>query len=288
MSNKVYKIITDRILAQLDKGTIPWQKVWKEYEPNANFLTKKPYRGCNVLLTAFHEYSSRYFLTYNQCKQLGGNVKRGETGFPILFWNFVKKEENGTKRSIPFMRYYTVFNIDQCEGCEKINEEKAKDETIRKQFQNEKCDEIIAKYTKTTGIKIKTAPHGISGARYYLNGDYIEIQDKKYFNSVEEYYASLFHEMVHSTGHKDRCNREMKQDQEKYSKEELVAEIGAAFLCNLCGIDTEQTMDNSAGYIDFYKNLLKGDNKIIVQASSRAQKAVDFVLGIKHETNEDE
>lgn len=290
MSKKVYQIVTDRIIKQLEKGTVPWQKVWREYDPSCNFLTKKPYRGCNVLLTSFHEFNSNYFLTYKQCKELGGTVKKGESGLPILFWNFVEKKDGDNKtKKIPFLRYYTVFNIDQCEGGKKIEEEKKRNEKIARKFQNDKCDKIINDFVEKTGIKIKQAPYGVSGARYYPKLDYIEVQDKKYFNSVEEYYTTLFHEMVHSTGHESRCNRKMEQETEKYSKEELIAEIGAAFLSNICGINTEKTMDNSAGYIDFYKNLLKGDNEIIVKASSKAQKAVDYILNYKPEVlNEDD
>ncbi len=236
---KVYELITNRILEQLDKGIVPWKKPWKTQIPK-NLITKKKYKGVNILMLSFTDYGSPYWLTCKQAKDLGGYVKPGEKGIPVVYWNFIKiKDENledsedETEKTIPFLRYYTVFNAQQCENIS-IPEDKEIDFN-----QIEECEKTIIAMPEKPYIK-----YGISKACYIPSMDTIKMPNENSFYSGEEYYSTLFHELIHSTGHIKRLNRKSINDitsfgGEDYSKEELIAEIGASFLCCMSGIENK-------------------------------------------------
>ena len=287
----VYQIITDKVVTLLEQGTVPWQKPWKGGAAGApkNAVSKKPYRGVNVFMLAvtaeFAGYDSPYWITYKQAQELGGNVRKGEKATLVVFWKFIDKEttdETGKKHveQIPFLRYYNVFNACQCENI--TIPDAPIDETPDLDFSPiEVCENVIGNFAKSPPIY-----HEGSGNRAYYKptADEVYMPKRENFHSVAEYYSVLFHEVTHSTGHKSRLDRH-KDDQAwapfgscDYSKEELVAEMGAAFLCGMCDIENE-TIDSSAAYIEGWLRKLKNDKKLVVHAAAQAQKATDYILG---------
>lgn len=272
--SKVYEIVTEKIVSKLKEGVVPWRKPWDEM-PAVNWKSQKPYRGVNTLLLEPGEYA-----TFNQVKKAGGHVKKGEKSHLVVFWKMVEvedeeSEEGGETKTIPLLRYYNVFNIKtQCEGIESKRAEER-----REQDPLEEGEKIKRGYKDSP--QVSEAP---GRASYNPSEDTIRIPEKEDFSKVEEYYSTLFHEMVHSTGHETRLNRkEVTKKQiafgdEDYSREELVAEIGAAMLCGVCGIENE-TIENSASYIQAWIERLENNKKMVVWAASRAQKAADYIRG---------
>ncbi len=280
----VYEIITNKIIDQLDKGVVPWKKTWKGsmYEPKN--IRGTGYRGVNRLLLAFSEYDSPYWMTYKQAQGLGGQVRKGEKATPVTFWSFIEKEvtKNGEtkKKKIGFLRYYSCFNLEQIDG---IPEEKLKKFEIVPEHDHDsikEAEEIIASYKDIPEIK-KGKPS------YRPMEDTIQMPDINSFETSENYYSVLFHEANHSTGSEKKLNRDgiVKFDgfsTEQYSKEELVAEIGACFLNSHCGIEAEN-FDNNLAYLQNWKSKLEDNPKLIISASSQAQKSVDYILGIEND-----
>lgn len=296
MSQKVYEIITDRIAKTLEAGTVPWHKPWKVAgQPDCNLVSGKPYRGINVWLTLAStlefSFTSPYWLTFKQCQGLGGRVKKGEKGTPIVFWNFkeiVEEAKDGNEakvKKIPMARYYTVFNADQCEGLEKHI---PKPEWEGKPFNPiAEAEKIVAGYQGKPAIT-----EGGARACYSPSRDTVTMPPRQAFDSPAEWYSTLFHELTHSTGHASRLAREGVVENhffgdEAYSKEELIAEMGAAFLSGMAGIENA-TVNNSAAYIAHWLKALKNDPKLIIQAASAAQKAADLILGISFAKQEEE
>jgi len=263
----VYEIITERIMKKLEQGEIPWKRPWNSC-PAVNWKTQKPYRGINAILLDPGEYA-----TWNQIKEAGGHVKKGAKSHIVTFWKLIEVEKDGEIEEIPLLRYYLVFNIMDCEGIESKREEVLFDHNPI-----EEAEKIIEGYPDAPEITF--AP---GRAFYRPSDDIISIPEKSDFEQVEEYYSTIFHEMVHSTGHKKRLGRNgvtklSAFGSHEYSKEELVAEIGAAMLCGLAGIEQE-TLDNSAAYVQGWLKKLEGDSKFIVSAASQAQKAADYIAG---------
>lgn len=282
MANKVYEIVTDRIIKDLEKGKIPWHKPWNAGPAGmpANLVSKKNYRGINTWLLAFTPYASPYFVTYRQAKQLGGHVKKGEKGWMVTFFKMldVDKENPNTGEiesgRIPFLRYYTVFNVEQCEGIDYPKPEPQIDfEPIGR------AQEIVEAMPQRPEIT-----HNEPRAYYSPNEDRVNMPAAELFKAPQSYYSTLFHELTHSTGHENRLDRHRHENcdhmfsSDSYSKEELTAEMGAAFLCAECKIETEDTRDDTQAYINNWIDRLKNDPKFVVQAASKAQKAADFIL----------
>lgn len=276
----VYDQITERIIAMLEKGTVPWRKPWKAKGGfPRNLVSGKPYRGINTFLLHAMNYESPYWLTYRQALELGGNVRKGEKSCPVVFWKRLAIEEKETHEmeKIPLMRFYSVFNAAQCDGLKDIpsTPETATAAPTRP-------GEIIALMPQRPEIK-----YGMARACYSLGSDCIEMPDRARFDSDGHFYSTLYHEAIHSTGAKSRLNRPTLTESagfgsDPYCKEELIAEMGAAFLCGQAGIE-ETTLENSAAYIQNWLEQLKNDKKLIVQAAAQGQKAADFILGVKHE-----
>lgn len=272
MSN-VYEIITDRILSLLSKGVVPWRKPWRTEVPR-NLISGKPYRGVNVLLLGSSPYPSPYWLTFNQAKSLKGSVKKGERGTPVIFWKITDEEDEDGKRSKGFiLRYYTVFNVMQCEGIA-VPPLTAP----RKVEPIASCEEVISSYFLPPRVE-----HGGSRAFYSPAEDRVVVPFREAFSSVEEFYSTLFHELAHSTGHPARLGRKALLDHSgfashAYSFEELVAEITSAFLAAEAGISAS-VIDNSASYIAHWSKVLKSEPKWMVLAASQASKAADMIMG---------
>jgi len=275
-NQELYQSITDRIVAQLEKGNCIWKKSWTGGIPT-NFASKKAYRGVNVLLLGLAGFSSNYWLTFNQANKLGGHVKKGSKSTVIIYWNFlVKKQQqaNGevVDKKIPMLKYYRVFNIDQIDGL-KIDEPKG---NVSVKDKIDACENLLELYKNKPVIK-----HEENRAYYVPSKDYVNMPNKVQFDKIENYYSVLFHELGHSTGAKHRLNRKSLTESDGfggdlYSKEELVAEFSASFLCALAGIEPH-TIDNSAGYIKSWIKALKNDYKLIIYASTQASKAVDYI-----------
>jgi antirestriction protein ArdC len=271
----IYQTVTDKFLEKLEQGQIPWQKPWRTGLP-MNLVSKKAYTGINVLLLGMTKYVSPYWVSYKQAVELGGFVKKGEKAHMVVFWKFLKvddKNNPGEEKKIPLLRYYLVFNVEQCEGLE------SKIPVVETLEFNplEECEKIVDGYQGKPEIEF-----GGHSASYSPSIDRIRMPHKENFKSVEGYYSTLFHECVHSTGHSKRLNRDdvVKSDgfgNHGYSKEELTAEIGAAMLSSMGGI--ESTFDNSTAYLQSWLKSLQNDKKMIIYAAARSQKAVDHILG---------
>ena len=249
-----------------------------------NLITGFPYRGVNVWLLGPKGYSNPYWLTFKQALNKGGFVKKGEKGTMIVFWKarqIIQNDSEVEAETIPLLRYYKVFNVEQCEDVEYPSWEKADNDPI------ERCEDIVKGYKTCPKIK-----PDLSKAFYSHGDDYIGIPPIAQFESSEEYYSTLFHELTHSTGHTSRLNRNTikvghNYGSADYSKEELIAEMGASFLCNLTGIDNAAVTNNNAGYIQGWVECLKEDKRLIIQSSSKARKSTDYILGIKKEYDND-
>jgi antirestriction protein ArdC len=279
----VYTIVTNRIIEHLEKGVIPWQKPWTDADLPKNLVTGKHYRGINVWLLNSLNYSQNSFLTFKQVKDLGGSLKKGEKAQEVIFWKWLEKENAETKEieKVPILRYYKVFNIDQCTD---IPKEKLPPVVERKNDPLDTCEKIINEMPKRPDIRFKEHK-----AYYNKLDDYVNLPKMETFVNSESYYETLFHELVHSTGHNERLNRKellesrgMRSD--KYAMEELTAEMGASYLKSYAGIPVEQ-LENNAAYIQGWLERLKNDKRFIVHASAQAQKATDYILNIKNEDN---
>jgi antirestriction protein ArdC len=244
-----------------------------------NLVTGKKYRGVNVWLLLASSYSSPYWLTFNQAKTLGGTIKKGERSSIVVFWNFKEVEEVNKdtgqleKKNIPFLKYYRVFNVQQCEGITYPDQpEESHSDPIAE------AEAIIEGYKGRPEIK-----HGFTKACYNPIEDIVKMPNKSAFVNQEEYFSVLFHEATHSTGLETRLNRETLTTpaafgSKNYAREELIAEMGAAYLCGISGI-VHVTLENSAAYIHGWRDSISKDSKLVVLAAAQAQKAVNYIMG---------
>jgi antirestriction protein ArdC len=282
MRNDVYQIVTDRIMALLESGTIPWRKPWKGGEPPQNLISRKPYRGINIFILNATRFGSPYWLSFRQVQGIGAMVRKGEKAFPVVFWKMLdrQKAEDEKKDQVPLLRYYKVFNIEQ---CDKVNPVILLKPEVNEFEPIERCDQVVAGMPKRPKIV-----HGGSRATYCPAKDTVTMPNTASFDSPEFYYSTLFHELTHATGHASRLSRTgitepIHFGSDPYSREELIAEMGAAFLCGHCGIEN-RTIEESAAYIQGWLDRLKEDRKLIVHAATQAQKACDFIRGVEHPT----
>ena len=285
MSANVYQIVTEQVIRQLEQGVAPWRKPWK-CEPPCNLVSGKAYRGINPFLLASQGYGSRYWLTFNQANKLGGHVRKGEKSSIVTFWKIddYRKENKETgktedRKSI-LLRYFAVFNVEQTEG---IADKLGLGNATPRVPNIEACESIVS------GMPNAPRMEQSDRAWYRPSTDCVGMPSKSLFGSAEEYYSTLFHELTHSTGHASRVGREGIEEiaqfgSESYSKEELIAEMGAAFLCGLTGI-APATIQNSAAYLQTWINRLRGDSKLLVSAASAAQKAADFIRNTSANSN---
>lgn len=270
----VYEIITQRILDSLDKGVVPWKQPWVSSAPK-NLISKKPYRGINVFVLGCQGYSSPWWLTFKQAKAKGGSVRKGEKSTPCVFYKRGVKEDKvtGEEKSFGVLRFYNLFHASQCEGIEVPPDEKALDFSPIAE-----CEKLVAGYKDAPLVE-----YGGNRACYVPSRDVIQMPQNTAFHTPEEFYSTLFHEMVHSTGAKKRLDRKGITDpimfgSHNYSFEELVAECGNAFLCGHAGI-VNSTIENSIAYIQNWAKKLKSEPEWVVKAAAQAQKGVDLIVG---------
>lgn len=270
----IYAEVTARIIEQLEQGVIPWRKPWITSGAAISHSTGKPYSLLNqILLTKPGEY-----VTFNQITAEGGHVKKGAKSSMVVFWKRIETEDEdnpGEKKKIPFLRYYNVFHIDQTEGI-KPKYSKPLPNVARP---DEAAEAIVRDYLTRSGVRLL---HDEGNRAFYRpSTDSITLPLLAQFKDAAEYYSTLFHEMTHSTGHHSRLDRLTKVaafGSEDYSKEELIAEIGAAALVNHAGLETSGTLTNSAAYIQSWLKALQDDKRLIVSASGKAEKAVNLIL----------
>jgi len=283
MSDKVIRIVTEKVIEGLKKGTVAWQKPWSSVEGRPkNMVSGKHYRGINAfsLCEPVSERPDPNWLTMKQIKGLGLRLVKGERYTPVAFWKWTERVKNGRTENIPFVRFYQVYNRQQLEGAEDmwpLGEVGDKPEMAEEDW--EKGAALMLKgYQDRGGSHIQ---FGGSSAFYRPGEDTIGMPNRGDFITQAQYWSTLFHEVVHSTGAKKRLNREMKgfsSDNHAYSKEELVAEMGSCFVMADLGVDVH--FNNSVAYLQAWLNELEDDPKLLMQAAQRAEKAYDFIKGV--------
>lgn len=289
---KVADIITEIIIEKLEAGQIPWRQQWgSSSEWPANIISGKNYRGLNVFTLLSAGYERPYFLTWKQIQEKGGKLKAGAKYMPVVFWKFFNKAagaaddpENLTAQDRPpILRYYRVYNISQVEGIDFKLPTALKDH----QWNPEKrAEEII------NNMKNRPILQEVENQAYYRPmADILNMPKRQRFQGPESYYNTFFHELTHSTGHHSRLNRFKDKaaagyGTQSYSKEELTAEMGSAFLMGYCGL-FDKTADNSAAYIKGWLQRLRNDKNFVIQAAGRAQKAADYICPDINDTEYD-
>lgn len=290
MKFDIYEEITEKIITELESGLIPWEKPWAGINTGAiSHATGRPYSLINqFLLRQPGEY-----ITFNQCKKEGGNIKKGAKSKMVVFWKVIPKEKtdasgnavkdsdgNAVVEGLPVLRYFNVFHISDCEG---IAPKFPTPEAVQTATANERAEAVFADYIAREHVRFSSRKQ--DEAYYAPVWDTIVLPLREQFQHTAEYYSTMFHEATHSTGHPTRLNRldlnvgeENHFGGEEYSKEELVAEIGAATILHEIGIDTAGSFRNSAAYIQRWLRALKNDKRLIVSAAARAEKAVRLIL----------
>lgn len=291
VASKVSQLVTDRIISKLERGIIPWRQSWSSSGLPVNWETKRPYSGVNLLLLD----PGAEYLTFNQIKKLGARLKKGAKALPVVFWKIytVEREKPSDKeqdehgeiqtveeteknvKTVYLLRYYLVYNVEDVEGLPKQKRGRMMpDNTNRVQ----KALNIAKEWNKICEIR-----HGNYEPSYSPVSDTIYMPSFDRFcgeNKIEEYFSTLFHEIIHSTGHVTRLNRihHKKFGDWHYSLEELTAEIGSTMLLNICDLDVPKVFDNNVAYINYWLERLRNDKTLVVKAAGRAQKAVEYVL----------
>lgn len=298
MSHQIYQLVTDRVLALLEQGIIPWKKPWKTSGgsalPPSNLVSRRPYRGINIFLLIAQNFTSPYWLTFKQAQERGGHVRRGERGTPIVFWRIDQRaeepgeDETDTDRRRILLRYYTVFNVEQCDGIEVPGGHPVDVDPTFDPIPA--CEAVYGNMPFPPELR-----HGGQQAFYSRSMDLVQLPKREAFCRCESYYSTLFHELAHATGHPSRLNRLAEEDgsgifgSPAYAREELVAEMTAAMMCGVLGISpvkveaispdgSEELLENSAAYLRYWMDVLKGDSRVVVIAAARAQKAADYIL----------
>ncbi|MEW6020414.1 MAG: zincin-like metallopeptidase domain-containing protein [Pseudomonadota bacterium] len=281
----IYSRVTNAIVADLENGVRPWTKPWSA-EHLAGTISRplrstgEPYSGINVILlwaeSVARGFTAPIWITFRQALALGGHVRKGEHGSTVVYANRITRTETGeggedVERSIPFLKAYTVFNVDQVEGLPAHFYAVAEPKLDAAQ----RIDHADA-FFAATGADIR---HGGNQAYYALQADHVQMPPFEAFEDPEAYYATLAHECTHWTRHPTRLDRDFGRKRwgdDGYAREELVAELGAAFLCADLGLELEPRPDH-ASYIASWLEVLKGDRRFIFTAAAHAQRAADFL-----------
>jgi len=287
----IHAAITERFIEKLRAGCVPWQRTWQSA---TNLISGKAYRGINALSLGSAAFGSPYWMTFRQALELGGNVRKGEKSSPVIYYRFLAKHDargnpvftaKGRAATIPFVRWSNVFNLEQTEGIAAPAQTPAPAPSPEPMRSLDRADLLVCQ------AKLCPIYHEGFAASYSPTEDLIRMPFPRTFRSSEDYYHTLFHEMTHATGHGTRLDREgitnpVKFGSERYSKEELVAELGAAFLSNDAGILDSVRFDNSAAYLQSWIRKFKDDPTLIVSAASHAQRGFDWITGRSPEEQE--
>jgi antirestriction protein ArdC len=286
MKMDIYAIVTEKIINLLESGVVPWRRPWTTTGLPRNLVSKKPYRGVNFFLLSASKYVSPFWLTIRQANELGGHVRKGEESTVVVFWkvddakqsteDLDNEETDGKTRRRFMLRYYRVFNLEQCELPQTVLDKLPKTEA-HEHNPIEAAERIIADMPNRPEIQYTG-----SKAFYSSLTDRITLPPHELFASAEEFYATALHETVHGSGSEKRLAREgiceaAPFGSPVYSKEELVAEFGAAYLCAEARISNE-VIQNQASYVAGWLKRLRDDRRLVIQAAAQAQKAADYIL----------
>ena len=283
--NKAYEEITNKIIEQLKNGCVPWEQPWFGVRGAKSYNTNKSYSFLNQMVLGGE---SGHFITWHQINLLGGHLRKGSRGRRVFFWStFEMAQENrlGEKviRQIPYLKTYIVFNTNDCEGLPQRWVPQSIAENNNKPI--ESAEKIAKDYFDREKIELRH--NNVNESYYSVTNDYINLPPLERFNSTEDYYSTLLHEMVHSTGHQKRLKRFKENDSTSiygasdYTREELVAEMGCSFLMKQAGIESSRSLEQNAAYIQGWISKLENDYTLIAIAASRAEKAVDYILDEK-------
>lgn len=277
--NTLYESVTDRIIKALESQVVPWRRPWDiEYALPVNAQTQKPYRGVNVLLLSLASYRDHRWLTFKQVKERGGRVRLGEKATVVVFWKRWRPQdaddELSQRREIPVLRQFFVFNAEQCEDLDLPELDRR---SQHRHERLERAEQVIQAMPNPPVIR-----RAGNSAWYRPGTDIVQVPPLETFRSTDTFYATLFHELAHSTGHERRLGRPAVISRSEfgsrdYSREELVAELSAAFCCAHLGID-DSVINDAASYLQGWLTVLRSDARAIVTASAQAQRATDFIL----------
>ena len=290
-----YQMVTDRICALLEQGFIPWDMPWAMTKTSAwsgsdghiysllnQFMLADPDKKYKSWEELTKDIAGEW-VTFKQALDRGGCVRQGERGRRVVYFQMIKeKDKDGkeTGKMFPYLKWFTVFKVDQCDG---IEQKFHKDADCLYDFNaDQTADEVAAAYVSREGIKLKVKKS--NRAFYSPANDSVTVPLPEQFKNSAEYYSTLFHELTHSTGHEKRLNRLSKVaafGDDDYSAEELVAEIGSASILATLGIENESSFRNSAAYVQNWLKALKNDKRMIVTAAGKAEKAIKLILNIK-------
>lgn len=281
--NKAYEEITNKIIDQLKNGCVPWEQPWFGSSGAISYATGRAYSLLNQMILGGERNE---FLTWHQIQQHNGHLRKGSKGHRVFFWSTYDKAEVNDKgettiKQIPYLKTYIVFRVDDCDGIRKRWQPRTKTNTSTPITQ---AENIVNQYLSREKIELKNERNE---AFYSVKHDYINVPIINNFRSSEDYYSTLLHEMIHSSGHPSRLGRFKAGDtsspfgSSNYSREELVAEIGCSFLLNRLGISNTRTLQQNAAYIQSWITALHNDISLIPVAAGRAERAVEYVLGEK-------
>lgn len=290
----LYDEVTNKIIAMIEEGVAPWRKTWSTYGLARNYVSGRLYTGINYILMNNTGHPIPYFATFNQIKDLGGTIKKGtEASMVIYFKMYYKDSDDKTLppevakskyqkgediRVIKFIRYYNVFNVGDIEGIE-LDQSRFPEVKLADNEKISRCEEIIMNMPNPPELRQIDA----NRAFYSPAHDFINLPSIGQFETSEHYYVTYFHELIHATGHSSRLARTEVMDFSgfgtiSYSKEELVAEIGASFISSYCQINYDSIVENNASYLAGWLKVLEEDSRFIFKVSAEAQKAVDYIL----------
>ena len=263
--------VTDKVIAQLEKGVAPWRKSWATGEGLALRENGQPYRGYNQFILSMSGYASPFWFTYKKASELGGQVRKGEKGTSIHFFKplAITDKDTGEDKKIPLMKFYSVFNAEQIDGLpEKFFPKPVERTEVER-------DAGAEEYIKNIPAVIR---HGGGSAFYSPSTDFIQVPDASAFDSMGDYYSTVLHELAHWTGHKTRLDRDLRNSfgTKDYAREELCAEASSAIICAHLGLEAEPREDH-ASYIKEWLDVLKDDKTALRKAFAKAQKVVDFL-----------
>ncbi len=287
----IYQEVTNRLIEKMEAGVAPWRRSWSRYGLARNYATDHIYTGINMILMNMTPHKVPYFMTFNQVKQAGGKIRKGSKAEMVVYFNVYYKDEHDRTlkkhearkafeqgqdiQILKFIKYYNVFNIADVEGIDfELPQLELKDNE-----QIDACDRIILDMPNRPQISEENTDQPY----YSPSRDVVNMPGLKQFDSPQAYYATLFHELAHSTGHADRLNREAITNpqgfgSEPYSQEELLAELAASFVCATVNIDYDEITENSAAYLALWLKRLKEDPRFIFKVAADAQKAADYIL----------
>jgi antirestriction protein ArdC len=289
----LYQEVTNKIISMLEQGVAPWRRTWSTYGLAKNYATGHVYTGINFIMMNNTLHPIPFFMTLNQVRTMGGKLKKGAKADKVIYFNVVYKDRDNRTiskdeathlynigeevKTLKFIKYYNVFNISDVEGI-KLD---ITEIILKPNEKIDKYESIVENMPKCPEIKHIDS----KGAFYSPSLDIVNMPQIEQFESAEAYYATLFHELIHSTGHVTRLAREEVMNphtfgSKPYSREELVSEMGASFLCSSVQIDFGNIFENNVAYIAGWLKVLKEDNKFIFKVASEAQKGVDFILNV--------